>query len=58
MKYILQYVNSNLLAHFLFLTSSYVLVSVLYNKLEAFSTNFPRLGNLKLSDTLGWKFAE
>ena len=31
MKYIPQYVNYNLLAHFLFLTSSYVLVSVLYN---------------------------
>ena len=30
MKYILQYVNYNLLAHFLFLTSSLVLVSVLY----------------------------
>ena len=30
MKYILQYVYYNLLAHILFLTSSYVLVSVLY----------------------------
>ena len=30
MKYIPQYVNYKLLAHFLFLTSSYVLVSVLY----------------------------
>ena len=30
MKYILQYVNYNLLAHFLFLTLSYVLILVLY----------------------------
>ena len=36
MKYIPQYVNYNLLAHFLFLTSSYVLVSVLYNNLTKF----------------------
>ena len=33
MKYILQYVYYNLLAHILFFTSSYVLVSVLYSVL-------------------------
>ena len=43
MKYIPQYVNYNLLAHILFLTSSYVLVSVLYKYLPLFN----KLVNLK-----------
>ena len=38
MKYIPQYVYYNLLAHILFLTSSYVLVSILYTSLR--SSNF------------------
>ena len=40
MKYIPQFVYYNLLAHILFLTSSYVLVSVLYNELFKFYNLF------------------
>ena len=44
MKYTPQYVNYNLLVHFLFLTSSYVLVSVLYIALGDKPRVLPGLG--------------
>ena len=47
MKYILQYVYYNLLAHILFLTSSFVLVSVLYIELIHHLTIFTKWPNLQ-----------
>ena len=59
MKYIPQYVYYNLLAHILFLTSSYVLVSVLYsfNELKEFFNPFTKLRPLIIltSDMKIWK---
>ena len=48
MKYIPQYVYYNLLAHILFLTSSYVLVSVLYRHLEDCPRNASKDKNRKV----------
>ena len=53
MKYILQYVYYNLLAHILFLTSSYVLVSVLYTQLLFFLQIQP-LSRLPRGSNEGW----
>ena len=48
MKYIPQYVYYNLLAHILFLTSSYVLVSVLYRSLAKYYVDTIKLKYIPL----------